>query len=78
MTRRKPTESRILERILGSLMQTTHSVLFGPTQQTLTSLNDGSVDLVVTSPPYPMIEMWDAGFAAQQEEIVKFLGNTCL
>ena len=50
-------------------MQTTHSVLFGPAQQTLTSLSDDSVDLVVTSPPYPMIEMWDAGFAAQHEGI---------
>ena len=50
-------------------MQTTHSVLFGPAQQTLTSLNDGLVDLVVTSPPYPMIDMWDAGFAAQHEGI---------
>jgi site-specific DNA-methyltransferase (adenine-specific) len=25
----------------------------------------GSVDLVATSPPYPMVEMWDGTFAAQ-------------
>lgn len=50
-------------------MQTTHSILFGLAQQTLTSLPDGSVNLVVTSPPYPMIEMWDAGFAAQHEGV---------
>ena len=28
-------------------------------------IEDGSVDLVVTSPPYPMIEMWDACFGRQ-------------
>ena len=32
-------------------------------------LSDGSVDLVVTSPPYPMIEMWDDIFAQQNIEI---------
>lgn len=57
-------------------MQTTHSVLLGPAQQTLTSLNDNSVDLVVTSPPYPMIEMWDASFAAQHEGIGPALAGT--
>ena len=51
--RRKPAESRILGRILSCLMQTTHSVLFGPAQQTLTSFSDGSIDLVVTSLTYP-------------------------
>lgn len=25
----------------------------------MTELADNSVDLVITSPPYPMIEMWD-------------------
>ncbi|MFQ3320643.1 MAG: DNA modification methylase [Natronomonas sp.] len=29
----------------------------------------GRVDLVVTSPPYPMVEMWDDGFAAQDDAI---------
>jgi len=32
-----------------------------------------SVDLVVTSPPYPMIEMWDEIFANQNREIDKAL-----
>lgn len=50
-------------------MQTTHRVFFGPAQQTLTHLPDQSVDLVVTSPPYPMIEMWDESFSAQNEQI---------
>lgn len=30
---------------------------------------DGSVNLVVTSPPYPMIEMWDSLFSAYQPAI---------
>ncbi|MCY3736762.1 MAG: site-specific DNA-methyltransferase [Gemmatimonadaceae bacterium] len=29
-------------------------------------LDEGSVDLVVTSPPYPMIEMWDEAFGRQR------------
>jgi DNA modification methylase len=29
----------------------------------MAAVGDGSVDLVVTSPPYPMIEMWDELFA---------------
>lgn len=32
-------------------------------------LDDDSVDLVVTSPPYPMIEMWDDLFKSMNEEI---------
>lgn len=31
--------------------------------RSLPSIPSGSVDLVVTSPPYPMIPMWDATFA---------------
>ena len=34
---------------------------------------DESVDLVVTSPPYPMIEMWDRIFAKQNLKIKKAL-----
>jgi modification methylase len=39
-------------------MKTSHTIHFEPAQQ-MTSVMDESVDLVVTSPPYPMIEMWD-------------------
>lgn len=35
----------------------------------MSPLPDASVDLVVTSPPYPMIEMWDASFSAQDPRI---------
>ena len=37
------------------------------------ALPSGAVDLVVTSPPYPMIEMWDSMFAGQNAEIGKAL-----
>ena len=33
--------------------------------QIMKSIDDESVDLVVTSPPYPMIEMWDEVFSLQ-------------
>jgi DNA modification methylase len=39
-------------------VQTTHEVVAGDARD-LHSLDDGSVELVVTSPPYPMIEPWD-------------------
>lgn len=37
------------------------------------ALANESVDLVVTSPPYPMIEMWDESFALQSSEVQKKL-----
>ena len=39
----------------------------------MTSVADGSVSLVVTSPPYPMIELWDAQFAAADADIAEAL-----
>lgn len=35
----------------------------------------GSVDIVVTSPPYPMIEMWDECFSAQDSTIGGLIEN---
>jgi len=43
-------------------METDHAVVTGDAREL--SLPADSVDLVVTSPPYPMIEMWDDIFAA--------------
>lgn len=42
-------------------METTHRAYVGDARNL--PLADNSVDLVVTSPPYPMIEMWDEVFA---------------
>lgn len=42
-------------------MKTDHRVIVGDSRQ-LDQIGDDSVELVVTSPPYPMIEMWDELF----------------
>jgi site-specific DNA-methyltransferase (cytosine-N4-specific) len=42
-------------------MHTEHKIVLGNSQQLL-ELQDGSVQLMVTSPPYPMIKMWDRLF----------------
>ena len=34
-----------------------------------------SVQLVVTSPPYPMIEMWDTLFGSQNSDITQYLNS---
>ena len=49
-------------------MDVTIRILQG-TATRLGALADASVDLVVTSPPYPMIEMWDGIFAGQDGRI---------
>jgi DNA modification methylase len=43
-------------------METAHRI-FADDSRNMDALDDGEVDLVVTSPPYPMIEMWDDVFA---------------
>jgi DNA modification methylase len=48
-------------------METTHRIVIGDAREL--DLPSDSVDLVVTSPPYPMIEMWDDVFAALDPEI---------
>ena len=47
---------------------TTHHTLRFAAADALGERPADSVNLVVTSPPYPMIEMWDAAFAAWGEE----------
>ncbi|SEL93833.1 DNA-methyltransferase [Parapedobacter koreensis] len=42
-----------------SISSTQHQIIIGEAAQKMAELKDHSVDLVVTSPPYPMIEMWD-------------------
>jgi len=43
-------------------METQHRVVVGDSRD-LAEVDDDAVELVVTSPPYPMIEMWDDVFA---------------
>ena len=55
-------------------MKTTHNILFQDARD-LKKIPSESVDLVVTSPPYPMIEMWDEMFSHQNPEIQNALAN---
>ena len=49
---------------------TTHKVITGDSRH-LSSIPDKSINLVFTSPPYPMIEMWDALFCAEDSTIAE-------
>ncbi|RBI61625.1 site-specific DNA-methyltransferase [halophilic archaeon] len=53
-------------------METEHEIHVGDAAE-MTALPDDSVDLVVTSPPYPMIEMWDDLFASLDPDIAERL-----
>ena len=54
-------------------METTqHQIHFADARQ-MAAVADGSVALVVTSPPYPMIALWDEQFAAADPRIANAL-----
>lgn len=48
--------------------KTGHKVVIGDARD-MSAIGDESVALVVTSPPYPMIEMWDESFSSQNPEV---------
>jgi modification methylase len=47
-----------------------HKIIFGNSQR-MSEINDCSVQLMITSPPYPMIEMWDSFFVRADPEIAR-------
>jgi DNA modification methylase len=49
-------------------LKTSHKVVFGDSRN-MKELRDKSVHLVVTSPPYPMIEIWDNQFRMLDKRI---------
>jgi DNA modification methylase len=49
-------------------MQIQHKIILANSQQ-MPELPDSSIQLMVTSPPYPMIKMWDPFFAAINPQI---------
>ena len=55
-------------------MKTIHKIFFQDASN-LKAIPSESVDLVVTSPPYPMIGMWDDMFGSQNPEIQKALAR---
>jgi len=69
---RKTADKEDLAR--PAIAETFHRIFFDAAQN-IRQLGDASVELVVTSPPYPMIEMWDGMFAAQNGDIAAALGS---
>jgi DNA modification methylase len=53
-------------------MKTIHKIFFKNSKK-MGAIPSSSVHLVVTSPPYPMIEMWDDMFKRQSTQIAKAL-----
>ncbi len=53
-------------------MITNHNIFIGPSQHMM-QIKDSSMNLVVTSPPYPMIEMWDDVMAKQNPVIADYI-----
>ncbi len=51
---------------------TKHKIILGNSAN-MSSIENESINLIVTSPPYPMIEMWDGDFGYQDEFIAKAL-----
>ncbi|MCW3998990.1 MAG: site-specific DNA-methyltransferase [Candidatus Bathyarchaeota archaeon] len=49
-------------------MPTAHRIILGSSQN-MSELSSGSVELMVTSPPYPMIAMWDQIFCQADPQI---------
>jgi modification methylase len=49
-------------------VETSHIIHIADSRD-LSCIADGSIDLVVTSPPYPMIKMWDSLFSEASPEI---------
>jgi DNA modification methylase len=49
-------------------MKTSHKVFVGDSAE-MDEVETNSIDLLITSPPYPMIEMWDTLFSAINNEI---------
>ena len=55
-------------------MQTRHKIL-NRDARSLPEISDNSVQLIVTSPPYPMIEMWDEAFSSMAPSVQDSLDN---
>jgi DNA modification methylase len=56
----------------GGKMRTKHQIFFNNSKK-MAELSSGSVDLVITSPPYPMIEMWDGVFSNLNSKVAEAL-----
>jgi len=50
-------------------MNTTNHKIYYSNATKMKKIKNDSIDLIVTSPPYPMIEMWDSIFSKQNNKI---------
>jgi DNA modification methylase len=57
------------------MTNTIHKIIY-KNCNSLSDLSDSSIQLIVTSPPYPMIEMWDDIFCKQDSVLSKELINS--
>jgi DNA modification methylase len=55
-------------------LKTIHKI-YNKNSQNMDEIEDNSINLVITSPPYPMIQMWDEIFSEMNQEIKKSLQN---
>ncbi len=53
-------------------METNHTIFFKDSSD-MSELQSNSIDLMITSPPYPMIEMWDTLFSSLNDDIKQAL-----
>jgi DNA modification methylase len=51
-------------------MKTTHKIVYGDSRE-MKDIKYNSIDLMITYPPYPMIEMWDEIFSKQNPDVSK-------
>jgi modification methylase len=55
-------------------MKTTHKVIYSDARS-MKDIDSESVDLMITSPPYPMIKMWDDMFSQQNSKVGDAIKN---
>lgn len=55
-------------------MKTAHKIIYSDARE-MKDVKSESVDLMITSPPYPMIQMWDEIFGSQNAEITNAIKN---
>ena len=53
-------------------METNHTIFFKDSSD-MSEIQSNSIDLMITSPPYPMIEMWDTLFSSLNDDIKQSL-----
>lgn len=53
-------------------MRTAHKIIFGDSRK-IKTVEPESIELMITSPPYPMIQMWDGLFSQQNQEVANAL-----